>query len=196
MSRKYFSEPQLMLLDTVKILGCLRLRQAYALMKRNYGLSDSATKTAMRQLISSGECILNKNANCILFSPDDFCEPMLYAVDLALAIAEFQSRIQFIPPHSPYLLNAYYDRQNVQLGVIYVPSGTEKQKCDDLESIHLDVMIPPIFVLLLENSSQISLIHSSCACLLAWENEAGQLVIQKNRTWKENDLNAGQKTNG
>ena len=118
MSRKYFSEPQLMLLDTVKILGCLRLRQAYALMKRNYGLSDSATKTAMRQLISSGECILNKNANCILFSPDDFCEPMLYAVDLALAIAEFQSRIQFMPRDSPQLHKACKDRQNVKLRVI------------------------------------------------------------------------------
>lgn len=66
---RYYSEPQLELLRTVRILSCMEKRQARALLRLRYGLALEAADSIVRQLKCDGKIKFAAKTGLIL-SPD------------------------------------------------------------------------------------------------------------------------------
>lgn len=176
---RYYSEPQLELLRIIRLLGCLDVRQARAICRMNFCLSDQAITTLLRQLRHAGEVHEDMKTSCLLAVGRCRNIHIVQAVDIALAFASAGHSPQFVRSEKPCLLTAVFAEQDMQLRVFHVPPGKEGVLCQRLDDMQTGVQISTMYILLLDDATQQQFIQTNIPCVLAWPDHEGRLTIQK-----------------
>ncbi len=178
MSRMFYSEPQLELLKTVRILGCMEKRQARALLRLRYGLALQAADSIVRQLKFDGKIKFAAKTG-LLLSPDgkeDLC--VLRSMDIALSFAGQWNAPKILPRKPDYLLYAYYPDRCIRLWVLHVPERLEQETSILVDNAQDTSSAQSAHVMLLDSESQITAISAAVPCILAYPDQTGRLHLK------------------
>lgn len=174
----FYSEPQLELLNTVRILGCMEKRQARALLRLRYGFALDAADSIVRQLKCDGKIKIAAKTGLIL-SPtgkEDLC--VLRSVDIALSFAGQWNAPEILPRQRDYLLYAYFPDRCICLRVLHVPEGAEQEKSILVDNAQDTAPAQSVYVMLLDSASQIADIPAVLRCILAYPDQNGSLHLK------------------
>lgn len=191
---RYYSEPQLELLRIIRLLGCLDVRQARLLCRMRFGLSQNAFSTLIRQLRNDGKVFEDKQTRCLLAAGHRRDIHIVRAVDIALAFAADDNPPRLLRSEKPCILLAVFAKQDMQMQVFHAPPGKEQAICKKLNDAQIDVNLSTFFVLLLDEAAQSRFVQTTQSCLIAFPDETGRIVLQKNHSL-EGEMKNGQREN-
>ena len=169
------SEPQRELLSILRRCGAVRTRQAAALLKRRFGVTDTAAASLISQL---RRCGLLREESGLVRRPDARQSlPMLRAVDVLLAAVPAEAP-ELLPRAEPFLLAGYFLRRGLLVQVLHVPAG-EEQRASVLTDSLPAPGVPALLVLLLDNAGQCPALCVRRPCMAAWPDRNEKLCMHK-----------------
>lgn len=173
----FLSPQQEYLLKVLREIGCLRKKQATALLHRQFDVSPEAVSHILRQLKMLGQ--MREYGGVLSTVGESVNIRMLRAVDLAFAIFPGEA-LQLTSAANPFILSAYSEQQDMVLLILYVPLGKEERRCmaaDNPPPSEVRTMV----ILLLDEEGQKSYIHTRTPCLVAYPIGSDGLKIEKQR---------------
>lgn len=172
----YLSEEQEYLLHFLHRVGCLRQEQAAALLRRKFGTPQKAMPAIIRQLRSAGQ--LREHTGILTRATQPASLAMLRAIDVLLAV--FPAELpEATVSGGPLLITAYDAARDLQLQILHIPAGKERETCGLAERMP-PADIPTMLVLLLDAEEQRDHVKlNRVAYLLAYPDQAGRLHLEK-----------------
>lgn len=168
------SPAQTYLLERLAVFQCLRLPQARRMLVR-FSLTDPAFHALTRQLHMLGRIRLTGDTICLPGA--GICETRLDAVQVLLSLCPDAVDLAVMPA-PPYLLCAYSPARDLQLHILPVAVGREKEACFVAQQAPQG-SLPSIVILLLTDARQCGALHLSTGCVLAWRDAGGSLQLSK-----------------
>ena len=171
----FLSPPQQYLLAVLNETRCLRKRQAAALLRRKFGVSQTVVNAIIRQLRTIGR--VREYEDTVSMVGSEYSDAMLQAVDLVLAVFPREAP-RLIHAQPPFVLSAFIEKREMLFQVMRVPMEKEVECClkaDDLPQSE----VPVLLALLLDGVEQRSCIHLRKSCLLAYPDGEHRLKIEK-----------------